>query len=258
MHFFDSHTHLPDDCSKEEAEAILLEASAASVKEILLAGTSLDDIPVYLPLAETHPGVHTAVGIHPEACSAFDEASALPRLREWAKAPGVVAIGEIGLDAHYDATTAEEQERCLKAMLRLADQTGLPVVIHCREAFERCHQIIDQCLAIDHPLQIHSFADGPRELDIWLKRNTFFSYNGMTTFKKAENIRGTLRLVPRKRLLLETDAPYLTPVPYRGQANASKFIPLIAERVAQEQGLSLEEVAELTTANAHRLFRLDK
>ena len=254
--FFDSHTHLPDGCTAEQAEEIFLEASAAAVKEVLLAGTSLDDIPRYLPLAANHPGVHTAVGIHPEACTGFDEASVMPRLKEWTGAPCVVAIGEIGLDAHYTETTPEEQERCLRAMLRLADETGLPAVIHCREAFERCHQIIEECLAKDHPLQIHSFADGPRELELWLKRNTFFSYNGMTTFKKAENIRETLRMVPLERLLLETDAPYLTPVPFRGQPNASKFLPLIAERVAQERGISLEEIAGLTTENAHRLFRL--
>jgi len=257
MHFFDSHTHIPDGATDEELSAILSENTAAGVTEMLFAGTSMRDLPRYLAFATAHPGVvHTSVGIHPEACGDFQADAELPRLREWLKAPGVVAVGEVGMDAFYDATTLDVQEACLRSMLKLAEETGLPVVIHCREAFPRCHAIIDECLPADHPLQIHSFADGPRELDIWLKRNTYFSYNGMTTFKKAENIRETLRLVPLERLLLETDAPYLTPVPFRGQPNSSKYIPLIAQRVADERSLSLEEVAKLTTQNAHRLFSI--
>ncbi|MCQ2396434.1 MAG: TatD family hydrolase [Lentisphaeria bacterium] len=256
MEFFDTHTHLPDDCTKEDAEKIILEAHDASVKSMLFAGTSLVDPATYLPLAASHADIYTSVGIHPEACSSFNESDALPRIREWLKSPRVVAIGEVGLDAHYTETSAEDQEMCLRAMLRLAAESNLPVVIHCREAFERCHAIIDECLPMDHPLHIHSFADGPRELDIWLKRNTCFSYNGMVTFKKAENIRETLRLVPLERLLLETDAPYLTPVPFRGQPNASKYIPLIAERIAQERNISIEEIADVTTQNARRFYRI--
>ena len=141
-------------------------------------------------------------------------------------------------------------------MLRLADETNTPVVIHSRDAFERCYRIVGECLAKDHPIQVHSFADTPRELDLWLERNAVFSYNGMVTFKKADNIRTTLRLVPLDRLLLETDAPYLTPTPFRGQPNSSKYIPLIAQRIADERSLTLEEVAKITTENARRFFRL--
>ena len=180
----------------------------------------------------------------------------MPKLREWLKEPGVVAIGEVGLDAHYEEPFADEQESCFRAMLRLADETNTPVVIHSRDAFERCYRIVGECLAKDHPIQVHSFADTPRELDLWLERNAVFSYNGMVTFKKAENIRTTLRLVPLDRLLLETDAPYLTPTPFRGQPNSSKYIPLIAQRIADERSLTLDEVAKITTENARRFFRL--
>lgn len=256
MEFFDTHTHLPDGATSEEAETILAEAAAAGVKNLLLAGTSVDDAAVYLPIVATHTGIYTSVGVHPEACRGFNEATDMPKLRGWLKEPGVVAIGEVGLDAHYEEPFADEQESCFRAMLRLADETNTPVVIHSRDAFERCYRIVGECLAKDHPIQVHSFADTPRELDLWLERNAVFSYNGMVTFKKAENIRTTLRLVPLDRLLLETDAPYLTPTPFRGQPNSSKYIPLIAQRIADERSLTLEEVAKITTENARRFFRL--
>lgn len=256
MEFFDTHTHLPDGATSEEAETILAEAAAAGVKNLLLAGTSVDDAAVYLPIVATHTGIYTSVGVHPEACRSFNEATDMPKLREWLKEPGVVAIGEVGLDAHYEEPFADEQESCFRAMLRLADETNTPVVIHSRDAFERCYRIVGECLAKDHPIQVHSFADTPRELDLWLERNAVFSYNGMVTFKKAENIRTTLRLVPQDRLLLETDAPYLTPTPFRGQPNSSRYIPLIAQRIADERSLTLEEVAKITTENARRFFRL--
>lgn len=256
MEFFDTHTHLPDGATSEEAETILAEAAAAGVKNLLLAGTSVDDAAVYLPIVATHPGIYTSVGVHPEACRGFNETADMPKLRGWLREPGVVAIGEVGLDAHYEEPFADEQESCFRAMLRLADETNTPVVIHSRDAFERCYRIVRECLAKDHPIQVHSFADTPRELDLWLERNAVFSYNGMVTFKKAENIRTTLRLVPLDRLLLETDAPYLTPTPFRGQPNSSKYIPLIAQRIADERSLTLEEVAKITTENARRFFRL--
>lgn len=256
MEFFDTHTHLPDGATSEEAETILAEAAAAGVKNLLLAGTSVDDAAVYLPIVATHTGIYTSVGVHPEACRGFNETADMPKLRGWLKEPGVVAIGEVGLDAHYEEPFADEQERCFRAMLRLADETNTPVVIHSRDAFERCYRIVGECLAKDHPIQVHSFADTPRELDLWLERNAVFSYNGMVTFKKADNIRTTLRLVPLDRLLLETDAPYLTPTPFRGQPNSSKYIPLIAQRIADERSLTLEEVAKNTTENARRFFRL--
>lgn len=256
MEFFDTHTHLPDGATSEEAETILAEAAAAGVKNLLLAGTSVDDAAVYLPIVATHTGIYTSVGVHPEACRSFNEATDMPKLRGWLKEPGVVAIGEVGLDAHYEEPFADEQESCFRAMLRLADETNTPVVIHSRDAFERCYRIVGECLAKDHPIQVHSFADTPRELDLWLERNAVFSYNGMVTFKKAENIRTTLRLVPLDRLLLETDAPYLTPTPFRGQPNSSKYIPLIAQRIADERSLTLDEVAKITTENARRFFRL--
>ena len=255
--YFDTHTHLPDDCTDEQAETIIGEAAVAQVPYLLLAGTSLRDCPQNLALAATHAGIYTSVGIHPLEVQDYDASIAIPQLRAWLACPHVVAIGEIGLDNHYeDSPPPALQEQAFIDQLRLAAETGTPVVIHSREAFPRCHELVGKYLPKDHPLQIHSFADGPAELEQWLKLNTIFSYNGMVTFKKAENIRETLRLVPLDRLVLETDAPYLAPVPFRGQPNASRHIPVIARRIAEERQLPLEELARLATANARRFFRV--
>lgn len=254
--FFDSHTHFPDNCSEDEAETIVAEARAAGVPMLLLAGTSLRDCPQNIAFANGHDGVYTAVGVHPEEVAGWDE-GAIGRLEQWCRSSAkVVAIGEIGLDAHYDATSGADQEAVFAQCLQLAARLELPAVLHVREAFERAFPMVRRYLPSGHPIQIHSFADGPAELDKWLGLNTFFSYNGMVTFKKAENIRQTLRLVPDERLLLETDAPYLAPAPFRGQPNASRLIPVIAGRVAEERRQSVEKIAELTSANAMRFFRI--
>ncbi len=257
MEFFDTHTHFPDESTPEEQETILLEARQAKVPHLLLAGTCLADMPHYLEVVAAHPGIYTSVGVHPECCDDFsgDDAQ-MAMLSEWCDRPGVVAVGEIGLDAHYTETTLDQQKECFRKMLLLAREKGLPVVIHCREAFQECFPIVEELLPKDHPIQVHSFADGPSEMEQWLTHDACFSYNGMVTFKKAENIRETLRMVPLDRLLLETDAPYLAPVPHRGTPNASKYIPIIAQRIAEERNLTLEEIATRTTQNAKRFFHI--
>ena len=257
MYFFDSHTHLPDDCEDARAAVIFAEARAAGVKSLLLAGTSLRDCPQNIRLAEAEDGVYTAVGVHPEETVCWND-QAVETMRQWCKVSPhkVVAIGEIGLDAHYDATSPAEQEAVFAECLKLAVELNLPVILHAREAFERAFAMIQKYLPAEHPLQVHSFADGPKELEKWLTLNTVFSYNGMVTFKKADNIRETLKMVPDERLLLETDAPYLAPTPYRGQENSAKLLPVIAQRVAEERGTTLEAIKDLTCANAKRFFRL--
>ncbi len=258
MSYFDSHTHLPDDCDDARASVIFAEARAAGVNYMLLAGTSMKDCPQNIRHAEAETGIYTAVGVHPEEIGTWN-ADSVGMMRQWCKASPrkVVAIGEIGLDAHYDATSAADQEAVFAECLKLAVELNLPVILHAREAFDRAFAMIQKYLPADHPLQVHSFADGPKELEKWLTLNTVFSYNGMVTFKKADNIRETLKMVPDERLLLETDAPYLAPTPYRGQENSSKLLPVIAARVAEERGTTLEAIKTLTTENAKRFFQID-
>ena len=166
----------------------------------------------------------------------------------------VVSVGEIGLDLHASDVPLEHQQAVFGALLDVAAETGRPVTIHCREAFQYCYPMVKERLPEGHPVHVHSFSDTPREMEAWLALNTVFSYNGMVTFKKAENIRETLMMVPLERLLTETDAPYLTPVPFRGKPNASKYIPLIAAKIAELRGMTTEAFGELAAANARRFF----
>ncbi|MBO7740967.1 MAG: TatD family hydrolase, partial [Victivallales bacterium] len=145
--FFDTHCHLPDEATGEDAVKIISEAQSAGVTRMLFAGTSMEDCPENLAFAAANPGVvYTSVGIHPEAYRTFtDDSPAL--LRQWLKAPGVVAVGEIGLDSHYEDSDPMMQEKVFRICLELAVESGLPVVIHCREAFERCFPIVREMLS---------------------------------------------------------------------------------------------------------------
>ncbi|NLF93921.1 MAG: TatD family hydrolase [Oligosphaeraceae bacterium] len=252
MHLFDTHLHLsPED----DAAAVLSAARAVGVGEFLLAGTALSDGLAVSALAGSEPGVYAAVGVHPHAAASF-AAGDLPQFRTLLSRPGVVAVGEIGLDYHYDFSPREVQRQVLALFLELAAELHRPVVIHCREAFADCHALVQRHLPGGAPFVVHSFTGTPEECRLWQELGAYISVNGMVTFTKADNIRAFLPLVQPERLLLETDSPYLAPVPYRGRTNCPAYLPAVAQRVAQELGLELSALAELTTANARRFFAL--
>lgn len=252
MHLFDTHLHLsPED----DAAAVLNAARAVGVEEFLLAGTTLSDASTVCSLAGSEPGVYAAIGVHPHEAAAF-AMEELPQFRTLLSRPGVVAVGEIGLDYHYDFSPREAQRQVFALFLELAVELHLPVVIHCREAFEDCYALVQRHLPGETPFVLHSFTGTPEECRRWQELGAYISVNGMVTFAKADNIRAFLPAVQPERLLLETDSPYLAPVPYRGRPNCPAYLPAVAQRVAQELGLELSALAELTTGNAHRFFAL--
>ena len=256
---FDAHTHLPDGATDVEAEAIIAESLAVGV-DMLFSGTDTQDCGRYVELAARHPGhVYVSAGIHPECCGGLEPQAAADYVRSQLLASqDVVSVGEIGLDLHASDVPLEHQQAVFGALLDVAAETGRPVTIHCREAFQYCYPMVKERLPEGHPVHVHSFSDTPREMEAWLALNTVFSYNGMVTFKKADNIRETLMMVPLERLLTETDAPYLTPVPFRGKPNASKYIPLIAAKIAELRGMTTEAFGELAADNARRFFGIPK
>ena len=258
MAFFDAHTHLPDEAGDAEAEAIVCENLAAGV-DMLLAGTDTEDAPRYVALARRHPGrLFVTCGVHPECCGRIEAAEGADFVEKMiTSCPEIVSVGEIGLDLHSSDVPLEKQQAVLAAMLEVAARHGKPVTIHCRDAFRHCFPMVRDLLPAGHPVHVHSFTDSPAEMEQWLTLNSVFSYNGMVTFKKAENIRETLAMVPMERLLTETDAPYLTPVPFRGKPNASKYIPLIAAKIAELRGGTAEEIGALTAGNARRFFGIE-
>ncbi|MBQ7175802.1 MAG: TatD family hydrolase [Victivallales bacterium] len=252
MHWFDSHCHFDID-KKETVSATLASSREAGVLEFLVQGTNMENCPFVVELAERETGAYAAVGMHPhDAEKPYD----LGLLRELWQHEKVLAVGEIGLDYFYDFAPRESQRAMFAVFLQEAVTAKLPVIIHCREAVQDGLQIVKDNLPKGHPFEVHSFSGTEDEAAQWLEMGAMMSINGMVTFKKAENIRRILELIPNERLLLETDTPYLAPVPLRGQENTPANIPIIGKYVAELRGIAPEEMARLTTENTHRFLNI--
>jgi TatD DNase family protein len=252
MILFDTHLHLSPEIDRADFFAA---ARLRGVGLFLVAGTSIQDGDFVSSLADPEAGIYIATGVHPHNAAQF-QAQDLARFRDWLALPGAVAVGEVGLDFYYQHSPRLQQERVFANFLELAAELDKAVVIHCREAFAPCHKLVKDYFPRELPFVVHSFTGSVPEAEKWLDLGAYLSFNGMVTFKKADNIRTALAAVPLERLLLETDSPYLAPVPHRGKTNTSAYLPEIAARVAQELQLENEELAKLTTENACQLFSI--
>ena len=248
--WFDTHLHL----DPEDRPALLFAAArAVGVDRFLVAGTGLDDSRRAALTAAQEDGVVASAGVHPhEARLGLD----LEAFRALLDEPRVVAVGEIGLDYHYNHSPPADQRRVFAAFLELAAAVDRPVIVHCRDAFDDCMAMLSEAAAAGVRILIHSFTGTPEQARRALEFGAMLSFNGMVTFNRAENIRAALAVVPVSRLLLETDSPYLAPVPHRGERNTPARVVEVGRRVAAEKGLPEAELASLTTANARRFFRL--
>ena len=253
--YIDSHTHIADEAFAGEEDAIVARARAAGVSMMLQADIDSRERERMFALTERYPGVlRPMLGLYPGSVDKGWQQEIL-ELEKWT-AHEVVAIGEIGLDYHYGAEFAREQREALRVQFELAARLDLPVNIHLREATEDFLRILEDCRHLGLRGNMHAYS-GSYETFLRIQRCGDWSLGigGVVTFKKA-SLAEVVRKVPLDRLLLETDAPYLTPVPHRGTRNESAYIPLIAARVAELKGVDLEEVAAVTTRNAKALFRL--
>ncbi len=254
MLWFDTHFHIGPE-KLPEAEGIIAAAKSASVHGLIVQGTSLEDCAPTLSLTDGRDGVYATCGLHPHVA---DTPYDMDYFRELFRNPKAVAVGEIGLDYFYDFSDRGNQRRMFAEFLRLAVELDKPVVIHSRDAFDDTWSIVNECLPPGHPFEIHSFTGTLEEGEKWLERGAVMSINGMITFKKSDNVRAFNKIIPDDRLLLETDSPYLAPVPYRGHENTPAYIPVIAEYIAKERDTTIEQLAETTTANAMRFFRINE
>jgi TatD DNase family protein len=247
----DSHAHLASERVLPDVDATVERARAAGVTAIVTVATDADDAAVCLSLAERLPGVWSTAGIHPHAASTFREET-LGRVRELLAHPRVVAVGEAGLDYHYDFAPREAQRQAFARQLELGRETGLPVIVHAREADEDLIALLREAGQGTTGV-LHSFSSGPALLEEALGMGWYASFSGMITFKKFEGAEMVHR-VPADRLLVETDTPYLAPVPNRGKQNEPAFVVHTARRVAAIRGEDPDELAARTTENARRLF----
>jgi TatD DNase family protein len=248
----DTHCHLTDPRLFRQLDAVLQRADAAGVKHIITIGTSLQDAQRCLELCRAHANVRCAIGVHPNYSHEVDPAD-LPRLRELQADPSVLALGEMGLDYHYDFSPPATQHATFEFQLQLATELHRPVVIHCRDATDDCLAVMRNFPAIR--AVFHCFTGDRGEAKKVLDAGYLLGFTGPITYKKSDELREVVKLVPEDRLLGETDAPYLSPEPMRKQkTNEPAFVMHTAGMVAQLKGKSLEEIDAIATGNAARFF----
>ncbi len=254
----DSHAHLDFEDFEGDLDGVMARARENGVARVVTIGLwrKDGDFGNALELATRWPGFFSAtIGVHPHECARVGEAD-WARYAELAREPLVVGVGETGLDFHYDLSPRDVQETSFRRSIRLARQVEKPLVIHVREAEEACLRVLREEGIPEAGGVIHCFTGDAASARAWLDLGLHISVAGIVTFKTAGPIREALRLVPDDRLLVETDSPFLAPVPFRGKRNEPAQVRLVAGKVAEVRGQSLEAVAELTTENARRLFRL--
>ena len=247
----DSHCHLDSSDFRAERDAIIARARSAGVETMLTISTRLDEFGEVLAIAEAHDGIWCSVGAHPH--DAKDHAALAPQqLVALAVHPKVVGIGETGLDFHYDLSPRDIQARVFRAHIGASRETGLPLVVHARDADREVARILEE--ERPPPGVMHCFSSGRGLAEAALALGFYISISGIVTFHNAADLRAIVRDLPLDRLLVETDAPYLAPVPYRGKRNEPALVAATAMAVAELKGLELQHLAEMTSANFFRLF----
>ncbi len=253
----DSHCHLDRDEYGPDRDAVIARAKAAGLGRAVLIGLwrapgSFGDA---LALRDSDPTFFAAtIGIHPHDAAAAPEADFL-EMERLAADPRIVGIGETGLDYHYKHSPPDVQQEGFRRHIRAAKAASKPVVVHVREAHDDCNRILREEKASPGGI-IHCFTGGPADAERYLERGFFISIAGVVTFKNAESLRDAVRLVPLDRLLVETDSPFLAPIPLRGKRNEPANVALVAAKVAEIKGISVEQATEATGANARRAFGL--
>ena len=249
---FDTHAHYDDERFDGDREALLAGMPEKNVGLIVNPGCDIPSSRTAVALAESFDFVYAAVGIHPENCGDFAPGM-IDRLRQMAKNPRVVAIGEIGLDYYWAENPPRElQQEVLRRQLGLAEELDLPVIIHDRDAHGDTLDIVREFPRVRGVF--HCFAGSAEMARELIKMGWMLSFNGAVTFKNAKKAPEVIAAVPLEKLMIETDAPYLTPVPHRGERNDSSYVRFVAEKIAQIKGLTPEEVEKATWENGRRFF----
>lgn len=250
----DSHCHLDFPDLQARLPEVLAQAAEAGIGRMVTISTHVARFETYRGLAEAHRNVFFTVGTHPHNAAEEPDVPA-SRLVALSAHPRCIAIGEAGLDYHYDKSPRDVQRKVFRTHIAAARETGLPLVIHARNADEDMIEILsDETRRGRFSAVLHCFSSGEKLAQVGVELGLYVSFSGILTFKNSEDIRRIAAQVPQDRLLVETDAPYLAPVPYRGKTNEPAYVAHTAKTLAEVIGMTETEVAELTTANFYRLF----
>ncbi|TMA64623.1 MAG: TatD family deoxyribonuclease [Deltaproteobacteria bacterium] len=253
----DSHAHIQGKEYAGEAADVIARARAAGVEKIIAVGGAGDmsSNTEAVALADSFPNIYATVGMHPHDAKDVG-ADELRALRELTSHPKVIAVGETGLDYYYNHSPHEVQRRVFAQFIGMARETGLPIVVHERDAAQEAAELLRSEGARELHGVIHCFTGNYEAACDYLDLGFYLSFTGIITFKNAEPLRDVVCKVPLERMLVETDSPFLTPMPHRGKRNEPAFVRLVAETVAKVKGISLEEVAERTSQNVQDLFAI--
>lgn len=255
MEFVDTHCHIHFVDFAMDPEEAIANALQAGVTRLIVVGCTLEDSRMAVEFAARHKNVWASIGLHPHEGAVYvNDDKALQEFRSLASKPKVVAIGETGLDYHYNHSPKDDQQKLLRFQLDVAKEHNLPVIFHVREAFEDFWPIFDSYKNIRGV--IHSFSSDVSDMKAIISRGLYVGLNGIMTFTKQQAQLEAAKQVPLKNLLLETDAPFLTPVPFRGKIGESKYVRTIGEFLAALREESLQNLAAATTTNAKDLFKL--
>ena len=251
---FDTHAHLDDRAFDEDREQLLSGLAARGTSLVMNPGCSLESSENAVALANRYPWIYAAVGSHPDVADEVNDAVLERYRRLAAENPKVKAIGEIGIDYHYEDIPRELQLKAFRMQMALARQLGLPVIVHEREAHEDGMKVVDEFPEVTGVFHCYS---GSAEMAKWLvDRGWYIGFTGVLTFKNARKAIETAQSIPLERIVLETDCPYMAPVPFRGKRNDPGYLCYMAEKLAQIRGLSVKEIGHITAENGKRLYRI--
>jgi TatD DNase family protein len=253
---FDTHVHLNDKQFSDDLQDVIKRTKAAGVENVIVVGFDRPTIRRAIELVEEYDFMYAAVGWHPVDAIDLTEDD-LQWIEELSRHPKVVAIGEMGLDYHWDKSPKEIQKEVFRKQIRLAKKVKLPIIIHNREATADIMEILKEENAAEVGGIMHCFSGSAETAKECINMNFYISLGGPVTFKNAKKPKEVAEQIPLDRLLVETDCPYLAPHPFRGKRNEPAYVELVAEQIAELKGLSKEEVAAVTTANAKKLFNIN-
>jgi len=253
---FDSHAHLDASKFDQDRDKVIKRAYESGVTLIMNPGADYESSVNAVKLSEQYDFMYAAVGIHPHDAETVDDMM-LGLIKAMARKKKVMAIGEIGLDYHYDFSPRDVQVHWFRKQLQLAKDLKMPVIIHDREANDDVLRILKEENSFETGVLMHCYSGSAELARQYVKLGAYISIAGPVTFKNSRKLKEVVETVPMDRLMIETDSPYLTPVPFRGKRNESKHVRHVAEKIAEIKGLTFEEVAKQTTQNAKKYFNID-
>lgn len=251
----DTHTHIDLEQFKDRFDEVLENAKQNGVEKVVIPGVEPSGFERILSLCEKYENVYGAVGVHPEDVNSYNEHTQ-ELMKEYLKHPKIIAVGEIGLDYYWDKSQIDRQKEIFEKQILIAKEALKPVLVHDREAHLDSFEILKKTNAKEVGVVMHCFSGSPEFAAECVKEGFYIALGGVTTFKNAKKAKEVAKAVPLDRLLLETDAPYMTPVPFRGKENQPAYVKFVAQEIAQLRGISFDEVAAATTQNAQRLLKI--